>query len=59
MNLLNLERMNGTERLAEALRMRGLFVEIEIDFIVLTDENTASDVEGVQRLLEEIGLPVF
>ncbi len=43
MNLLKLEMMNATERIAEALQMRGLFVEVKDDFIILSDENTQED----------------
>ena len=34
MNLLNLELMTATEKVAEGLKMRGLFVEVVKDVIV-------------------------
>ncbi|MCL7748741.1 hypothetical protein [Halalkalibacter alkaliphilus] len=59
MNLMNLEMMNGTERVAEALQTRGLFVKGKGDLIVLTTENTKEDIEGVRHLLEQVGIPTF
>jgi hypothetical protein len=59
MNLLKLERMNGKERIAEALRMRGIFVTIDGEFILLTKENTSDDIKGVRRLLASIGVPTY
>jgi hypothetical protein len=59
MNLLKLEMMNGTERIAEALQMRGLFVEVNGDFIILTEGNTDVDVKKTKELLHSIGIPTF
>ncbi|WP_249366798.1 hypothetical protein [Neobacillus rhizophilus] len=59
MNLLKLEMMTATERMAEALTMRGLFVETKGDFIVLTEENTSADIMKTKRLLNDLGIPTF
>ena len=59
MNLMTLEMMNGTERVAEALQMRGLFAEVKNDFIVLTVENTKEDIEKVHELLNDLNIPTF
>lgn len=59
MNLMKLEMMNATERLAEALQMRGLFVEIKKDFIVLTEGNTKTDIIKVRELLDKLDIPTF
>ncbi|ADU29389.1 hypothetical protein [Evansella cellulosilytica] len=59
MNLMKLEMMNGTERVAEALQMRGLFIEVKNDIIVLTKENTAQDIEMVPQLLSSLNIPTF
>lgn len=59
MNLLKLEMMTATERMAEALSMRGLFVETKGDFITLTDENTSTDIFKTKGLLNSLGIPTF
>jgi hypothetical protein len=59
MNLMKLEMMNGTERVAEALQMRGLFVEVKNDLIVLTEENTKVDIEKVRELLIRLNIPTL
>lgn len=59
MNLLKLEMMNGTDRVAEALQMRGLFLEIKNDVIVLTDENTKEDIEKARELIDRLNIPTF
>ena len=59
MNLLKLEMMNATERIAEALQMRGLFIEVKDDFIILSDENTQEDITKIKQLMSSIGIPTF
>jgi hypothetical protein len=59
MNLMNLEMMNATDRVAEALQMRGVFVKSKADFIVLTNENTIEDIIHVRNLLEKVAIPTF
>jgi hypothetical protein len=59
MNLIKLEMMNATARVAEALQTRGLFVKVENDFVVMTAENTTSDMMKVRELLEQLGIPTF
>ncbi|WP_077212386.1 hypothetical protein [Bacillus dakarensis] len=59
MNLMKLEMMNGTERAAEALQMRGLFVEVKNDIIELTKENTKQDIEKVCQLLNSLNIPTL
>lgn len=59
MNLMKLEMMNGTERLAEALQMRGLFLLVKNDVIELTAENTKEDIEKVQELLNNLNIPTL
>ncbi len=59
MNLMNLEMMNGTDRLAEALQMRGLFVEVKNDVISLTAENTKMDKVKVRELLNTLNIPTY
>ncbi len=51
--------MNGTERVAEALQIRGLFVDVKKDVIVLTEENTTKDIEKVRELLYQLNIPTF
>jgi hypothetical protein len=53
------EWMNATERVAEALKLRGLFVEVKEDFINFKEGNTKEDVQKIQKLLNHIGIPVF
>jgi hypothetical protein len=59
MNLMKLEMMDATARIAEALQMRGLFVEVKDDFIILTDGNTKADISKVRELLHHLGIPTF
>jgi hypothetical protein len=59
MNLMKLEMMDATSRIAEALQMRGLFVEVKDDFIILTDANTKADISKVRELLNYFGIPTF
>jgi hypothetical protein len=59
MNLMKLEMMNATERVAEGLQMRGLFAEVKDDFIILTEENTKVDVTKTRQLLSSLGIPAF
>jgi hypothetical protein len=59
MNLMKLEMMNGTERLVEALQMRGMFVQLTDDVIVLGEENTSEDINKVRALLESLNIPTF
>ncbi|MGY0693757.1 hypothetical protein ACW2QC_13365 [Virgibacillus sp. FSP13] len=59
MNLMKLEMMNGTERIAEALQMRGLFATVKDDFIHITVENTKEDIVRVRRLLDDLNIPTF
>lgn len=59
MNLLKLEMMKAPERLAEAVQMRGIFVQLNGDVITLTKENTKQDIEAVRELITAIGIPVL
>ncbi|MEH7482625.1 hypothetical protein V7157_16520 [Neobacillus drentensis] len=59
MNLLKLEMMNATERIAEALQMRGLFIEVKDDFIILSDENTQEDITKTKQLISSLAIPTF
>ncbi|MFK9092525.1 hypothetical protein [Bacillus salipaludis] len=59
MNLVKVEMMNATERIAEALQMRGLFVVVKDDFIMFTEGNTKADVEKTRALLTTIGIPTL
>jgi len=59
MNLMNLEMMDATARIAEALQVRGVFVKVKDDFIILTDENTKADISKVRELLHNLGIPTF
>ena len=51
--------MNGTERIAEALQMRGIFLEVKDDFIHLTNENSKEDIAFVSQLLNDLNIPTF
>ncbi len=51
--------MDATARIAEALQVRGLFVKVKDDFIILTDENTEADVKKVYELLRHLSIPTF
>ncbi|WP_088103008.1 hypothetical protein [Halalkalibacter urbisdiaboli] len=59
MNLMNLEMMNGTERVVEALQMRGVFIEVKHDIIILTEKNTKEDIRKVRELLNSLNIPTF
>ena len=59
MNLLNLEMMNATERMAEALKMRGLFVTQENGIITFTNENAKHDLIDVKELLDQLNIPII
>ncbi|MFK4996985.1 hypothetical protein ACI2OX_03725 [Bacillus sp. N9] len=59
MNLLKLEMMTGTERIAEALQARGIFAEVKGDFIYLSNENTKEDMKSVRYVLNELNIPTF
>ncbi|CUA79414.1 hypothetical protein [Anoxybacillus suryakundensis] len=59
MNLMKLEMMDATARIAEALQMRGVFVEVQSDFIVLTEGNTQTDIHKVRELLHKLGIPTM
>ena len=59
MNLMKLEMMNGSERLVEALEMRGLFAEIEKDVISLSNKNTKDDIVNVRSLLSSLNIPTM
>ncbi|MFJ7728462.1 hypothetical protein ACIQXV_20220 [Neobacillus sp. NPDC097160] len=59
MRLVKVEMMNATERIAEALQMRGLFVAVKNDFIIFTEGNTKTDVEKTRALLTTIGIPTL
>ncbi|MGI2328146.1 hypothetical protein [Planococcus sp. YIM B11945] len=59
MNLLKLEMMDATERLAVALKARGIFCSLENDLIAMGVENTANDIFKVKALLNELSLPIF
>lgn len=59
MNLIKLEMVDATHRIAEALQMRGLFVEVKDDLIILTEGNTKTDIIKVRKLLDHFGVPTF
>jgi hypothetical protein len=59
MNLMKLEKMNATERVAEALQMRGLFVKVTNNLITLTAGNTMGDINKVHSLLNNLGIPTL
>ncbi|MFL0363147.1 hypothetical protein ACH0BF_08995 [Pseudobacillus sp. 179-B 2D1 NHS] len=59
MNLMRLEMMNATKRVAEALKIRGLFIRESDSVIIMTTENTESDIKQVRILLEKLNIPTF
>ncbi|MGM0900366.1 MAG: hypothetical protein ACQEXB_04520 [Bacillota bacterium] len=58
-NLLSLELMDGQERLAEALEMRGFLVEKEGPFLTLGNGSAVSDYADLKVLLTKLNIPVF
>jgi hypothetical protein len=59
MNLMKLEMMTAAERVAEALTMRGLFVRVSNDFVIMEESNTKADMKKVQNLLNHLGIPTL
>ena len=57
MNLLNLELMSATEKVAEALVMRGLFVEVQEGILVFSTCNAKRDSQDVQSVLNQLNIP--
>lgn len=57
MNLLNLELMNATEKIAEALMMRGLFVEVKNGVLEFSKCNAKADFRDVQTVLNKLNIP--
>lgn len=58
-NLLSLELMDGQERLAEALEMRGFLVEKNGLFLKLSSGSATSDITDLKSLLTKLNIPVF
>lgn len=58
-NLLSLELMNGQERLAEALEMRGFLIEEAGPFLTLKKGSAASDYADLKALLTKLNIPVM
>ncbi|WP_428911993.1 hypothetical protein [Niallia sp. Krafla_26] len=58
-NLLSLELMDGQERLAEALEMRGFLVEKQGPFLILGNGSAASDFTDLKALLSKLNIPIF
>lgn len=57
MNLLNLELMTATEKVAEVLVMRGVFVEVK-DGILLFSKNCAkNDIVDVKMIFNKLNIP--
>lgn len=57
--LFSLERMDGQDRLFEALEMRGFLVKKEGPFLTLSKGSADRDYQDLKRLLNKLGLPVF
>lgn len=57
MNLLNLEVMTATEKVAEALVMRGLFVEVKEGVLFFSENCAKKDVEDVKLVLNKLTIP--
>lgn len=51
MNLINLEMMTATEKVAEALVMRGLFVEVKEGVLFFSEKCAKGDIKDVKSLL--------
>lgn len=58
-NLLSLELMDGQERLAEALEMRGFLVEKKGPFLALGTGSAALDYVDLRALLSKLNIPVY
>jgi hypothetical protein len=58
-NLLSLELMDGQERLAEALEMRGFLIEKKGPFFKLESGSAASDYADLKALLTKLNIPVY
>lgn len=56
---MKLEMMNATERVAEALQMRGLFVKVNNGAITFTKCNTKDDISKVRNLLNSLNIPTL
>ncbi|MBT2729508.1 hypothetical protein J7E63_21685 [Bacillus sp. ISL-75] len=39
--------------------MRGLFIEVKDDFIILSNENTQADIKKTKQLIRNLGIPTF
>lgn len=57
MNFLNLELMSATEKVAEALVMRGLFVEVKDGALSFTKCNAKNDIRDVKSVLNQLNIP--
>lgn len=57
MNLLNLELMTATEKVAEALIMRGLFVEVKEGVLLFSGCRAKNDVRDVEVVLNKLNIP--
>lgn len=57
MNLLNLELMTATEKVAEALIMRGLFVEVKDGVLLFSKCCAKNDVQDVKVVLNKLNIP--
>lgn len=57
MNLLNLELMTATEKVAEALVMRGLFVEVKDGVLFFSKCSAKNDIRDVQSVLNQLNIP--
>jgi len=57
MNLLNVMKMTATEKVQEALNMRGLFVELQNGVLVFSKNNAENDLKDVQFLLNQLNIP--
>ncbi|WP_312755876.1 hypothetical protein [Rummeliibacillus suwonensis] len=55
--LLNLKKMTATEKVQEALMMRGLFVEVQNEILVFSKHNAKNDVKNVQSVLNQLNIP--
>ncbi|MEY9975052.1 hypothetical protein ABH966_005478 [Lysinibacillus sp. RC46] len=57
MNILNLELMTATEKVAEALIMRGLFIKVKDNVLLFSKGNNKNDVKDVQFVLNQLNIP--
>ncbi|MEC1718454.1 hypothetical protein [Schinkia azotoformans] len=57
--LLQIDAMNATDTIVEALQIRGFLVEKENDFIALQEGSGKADAWGLRRLLKRLNIPTF